>query len=261
MSKAKEKSGTGQKRIVISRSQAFLLSGFFIFLLFWVFVLGIFVGKGVIPGAMFDIKEPINRVRELLGLNEKIKYAPPKEDNLGFYKELENKKKNAKIDNLLTHEDKIPDQKITLSRDTDSPPQDKNEVRGVIKPRDTGEEATPPVQDEAIQAPFTDEPQEQVNPPSSLADNPLRPEPEQAVEERYSVQIAAITDLEMAEKMVKEIVDQGYDAYYYTATISGKKTYRIMCGKFRDRNDAVKYHSRLKNEMGYNGFISKVDIE
>jgi cell division septation protein DedD len=246
MSKAKEKSGTGQKKIVLSRGHAILLSGFFLFLLFWVFVLGVFVGKGVIPGAMFDIKEPINRVRALLGLNEKIKYDPPKEDNLDFYKELENKKKNAKIDNLLTQEDKTPDQKITLSRDSESPPQDKNEVRGVIKPRDTDEEVTPPVQGEDIQDPFTDEPQEQVNQPSSLEDNPPRPEPEQAVEESYSVQLAAITDLEMAEKMVKELVDRGYDAYYYAATISGKKKYRIMCGKFRDRNDAIKYHSRLK---------------
>ncbi len=101
MGTAKEKSQKGSNMIVISRGYAFLLSGFILFLFFWMFVLGVFVGKGIIPGAMFDIKQPINRVRTLFGLKEKIKYEPPKEGSLDFYADLENKKRRQRATTLL----------------------------------------------------------------------------------------------------------------------------------------------------------------
>ncbi|MBN1907518.1 MAG: SPOR domain-containing protein [Deltaproteobacteria bacterium] len=259
MGKAKEKSRSGQKMIVISRSYAFLLGCFILFLFFWMFVLGVLVGKGVIPGAMFDIKHPINRVRALFGLNEKIEYEPPKEASLDFYADLENKKKKAKVKNLITAEDKIPDQQITLSRDEKSPlPDTGNEVRVVIRSKETGEEATPLIKDDTIQTPLADEKKEKS---LSSSSKELPPDRERVAGEHYSVQIAAISDLTKAKETIKDLVDRGYDAYYYAATVNGKKTFRIMCGRFHDRNDAVKYHLRLKNELGYNGFISKVEAK
>ncbi len=236
-----------------------MLSGFILFLFFWMFVLGVFVGKGIIPGTMFDIKQPINRVRALFGLNEKIKYEPPKEGSLDFYADLENKKKKAKIKNLITAEDKIPDQQITLSRDEKSPLPDKgNEVRGIIRPKETVDVATPLVKEDASQTGSADE---QKEPGYSSPSKELPPEREIVAGEHYSVQIAAISDLTKAKETVKDLVDRGYDAYYYAATVNSKKTFRIMCGRFNDRNDAVQYHSRLKNELGYNGFISKVEAK
>lgn len=233
-----------------------MLSGFILFLFFWMFVLGVFVGKGIIPGTMFDIKHPINRVRALFGLNEKIRYEPPKEASLDFYADLENKKKKAKVKNLITAEDKIPDQQITLSRDENSPlPDTGNEVRGLIRSHYAKEEIILQSQDDTAQTSFTDQKAPGESP--SLKEPP--PERKRVAGEHYSVQIAAISDLKKAEEMIKDLDARGYDAYYYAATVNGKKTFRIMCGRFYDRNDAVKYHSRLKSEMGYNGFISKVE--
>jgi cell division septation protein DedD len=259
MGTAKEKSQKGSNMIVISRGYAFLLSGFILFLFFWMFVLGVFVGKGIIPGAMFDIKQPINRVRTLFGLKEKIKYEPPKEGSLDFYADLENKKKKAKSNNLINAEDKIPDQQITLSRDEGETRPDKgNEVRGVIRPRETVAEASPPVQDENIETASANE--QKIQDYSSPSKEPPPPL-EREAGEHYSVQIAAISDLTKAEETIKSLVDRGYDAYYYAATVNGKKTFRIMCGRFSIRSDAVQYHLRLKNELGYNGFISKVEAK
>lgn len=262
MGTAKEKSGNGQKMIVISRGYAFLLSGFLLFLLFWVFVLGVLVGKGVIPGTMFDIKYPIERIKDLMGIKEKIEYAPPKEGSLDFYSELQKKKKDAKTNNLIPEEQKIPDQKITLSKDADaSKPDAGNEVRGVITPPAPKEEEMPQGQNSLHDS--TAETQGgDTQVVTSEVEAPVQTEPpaEQPVE-HYSVQVAAIIDKEMAEKMAKELVDHGYDAYYYAVTISGKKTFRVMCGRFSERSDAITYHERLKNELGYNGFISKVETE
>gem|GEM_PF-2674236 len=245
--------------IVLSRSYAFLLSGFILFLFFWMFVLGVFVGKGIIPGSMFDIKYPINRVRALLGLKEKIKYEPPKEGSLDFYADLENKKNRAKIKNLITAEDKIPDQQITLARDEKGPQPDKgNEVRGLIGNREREDDDSLRAQDDIMQTSSSDGQKEQSY--SSLSKE-APPSIKVEAGEHYSVQIAAISDLAKAEETIKDLVDRGYDAYYYAATVNGKKTFRIMCGRFAIRSDAVQYHLRLKNELGYNGFISKVEAK
>lgn len=257
MGTAKEKSGKGKNMIVISRGYAFLLSGFILFLIFWMFVLGILVGKGVIPGAMFDIKYPINRIKAIIGIKEKIEYERPKEGSLEFYSELEKKKKDAKVENLIPVEPKLPDHEITLSKETNtSLTGTGNAARGVITPPAPKEEETHKVQD-AVQASSADDSGD-AKVASSEAESPVRTEPPAG---HYSVQVAAIVDREMAEKMAKELVDRGFDAYYYAATINGRKTFRIMCGRFSARNDALKYHERLKNELGYNGFISKVETE
>jgi cell division septation protein DedD len=263
MGTAKEKSGNGKHMIVMSRGYALLLSGFLLFLLFWVFVLGVLVGKGVIAGTMFDIKYPIQKIKALVGIKERVEYEKPREGSLDFYSELQRKKKDAKTESLIPAEEKIPDQKITLSKEIDTPkPEAGNEVRGVITPPVTTEDEAPQGQD-AIQTSAVVT-QEETQAVSSNEEAPVQTEPAPPAEQsagQYSVQIAAITDREMAEKMAKELVDRGYDAYYYTATISGKKTYRIMCGRFSERSDAIACHERLKNELGYNGFISKVETE
>ncbi len=244
--------------VVISRGYLFLSAGFILFLFFWMFILGVLVGKGVIPGAMFDIKHPINRVRALFGLNEKIKYEPPKEGSLDFYADLENKKKNAKVKSLLTPEERIPDHQITLSRDEGGNQSDAgNEVRQSIRASDDREEAFTNAKDDAIKTSSVDE---QTAENSSLSKG-LPPSQEIEASGHYSVQIAAISDLTKAKETIKDLVDRGYDAYYYIANVNGKKTFRIMCGRFYDRNDAVKHHLRIKNELGYNGFISKVETK
>ena len=75
----------------------------------------------------------------------------------------------------------------------------------------------------------------------------------------FSVQVASVSTAERAQILTKELVDRNYDAYYYSATVNGKKTYRIMCGKFTKRSDAVMCLNKLKINTGYKGFIVKVD--
>ena len=80
------------------------------------------------------------------------------------------------------------------------------------------------------------------------------------LQEYFSVQIASISDLERAKNLVKELVDQDYDAYYYTAVVNGKRTYRILCGRFQERSDAAECLNRLKRDTTYKrGYIVKVD--
>jgi hypothetical protein len=254
MGTAKEKSGKGKNMIVLSRSYAFLLSGFILFLFFWMFVLGVFVGKGIIPGSMFDIKYPINRVRALLGLKEKIKYEPPKEGSLDFYADLENKKNRAKIKNLITAEDKIPDQQITLARDEKGPQPDKgNEVRGLIGNREREDDDSLRAQDDIMQTSSSDGQKEQSY--SSLSKE-APPSIKVEAGEHYSVQIAAISDLAKAEETLKIllIVDM---CILYGLCIGNKDlshNERQLC--YRAMRFNTNYDSKM-NRLYW--FISKVD--
>ena len=75
----------------------------------------------------------------------------------------------------------------------------------------------------------------------------------------YTVQVASLGEMDKAEKMIKELIDQGHEAYYFEANVEGRTYYRIRCGKFAQREDAVKYAQRLEQETGLKGFVSKVE--
>ena len=83
--------------------------------------------------------------------------------------------------------------------------------------------------------------------------------PEDIPGELFSVQVASLSDSANAKKLVKELVDQDFDAYYYTATVKGNKTYRIMSGRFSLESDALKHLKMLEKLTGFKGLISKVE--
>lgn len=224
MAKTKKKSKK-KIRIELSRRSVFLWCVFLLFLLFWMFVLGIFVGKGLLRGALPEVKSPFKIFEKMFGEKDEYEYKKPDENpKLIFYDKLLNKRNEVKNNSLPPRkEEKSAEQEITLSRDeTAGKPggEGASEVRKTIERKIITEEVP---------------------------------------DELFSVQIASLTDHDRAQKLVKELVDQGYDAYYYTATVKGKKTYRLMCGRFNSHIDALEYKAKLEKDTGYKGFVSRVD--
>ena len=206
----------------MSPRSVFLWILFLLFLLFWVFVLGIFVGKGALTGLMPELKNPFKIFQEMAVPKEEYEYKKPKEDpKLIFYDNLMNKKNEAIENNVPPKKEKQPEQEVTLSKDESAADeQDAHEIR------------------------------------KEITHNAL---PEVISGEMFSVQIASISDPGSAEKLVKELVDKGYDAYYYIAKVRGKKTYRVMCGRFGSRSGALEYQKKLAKYTGYKGFVSGID--
>lgn len=220
---AKIKGTAKQKKIKIELTflGLFLWSLFFLFLLAWVFVLGIFAERGVLSGALPEIENPFNRTRSTDNTNEELKDQKPDEDPaFNFYNTLENKKNEIKRKSIPRME-KGPSQAITLSRD------------------ETDEPSVRSMSDEK-------EERKQAKPLSEVGQG------------FFSVQIASVTATEGAQRLVKELVDKDYDAYYYSTTVNGKITYRIMCGRFSKRSEAVWCLNKLKRDTGYKGFIVKI---
>lgn len=218
MAKKKSSKKPTKIKIELTPLAIFLWSLFLLFLLAWVFVLGVLAGKGLLPGAIPELKNPLKNLRETVSPNEGYEYKKSEEDTaFNFYDNLESKKNEVKKKNSPPKE-KAPPQKITLSRDVTTSPSERSESRKKIEPL-----------------------------------------PEVVLQDYFSVQISSVSVPERAQKLAKELVDQDYDAYYYSATVNGKKTYRIMCGRFTKRSDAVECLNKLKKETGYKGFIVKFD--
>jgi len=222
---AKKKGSKKPKKIKIELTplSTFLWSLFLFFLLGWVFFLGIIAERDLLPGAISGIENSFKKTRETTNSKERFDYQKPEEDPaFNFYDNLESKKNEVRKKSYPPKE-KEPSQAITLSRDDTAKPPD--------------------------------------GPKSGGTDRVKQNEPEQeaAPQGVFSVQIASIRDFEGAQRLIKELVDQDFDAYYYNAVVGGKRTHRIMCGKFTRRSDAVVYLKKLKRETGFKGFIVKFD--
>jgi cell division septation protein DedD len=95
----------GEKRYRIEvTSFTLLLWGFCaLFFVAWIFVLGILVGGGFLPGAdsaILDMKNQIAKLQDMASRNKRTEPEPQKEESidemLAFYERLESKKEEAK---------------------------------------------------------------------------------------------------------------------------------------------------------------------
>jgi cell division protein FtsN len=184
----------------------------------WMFVLGIFVGRGTVP-VRFDIQK---LEKELAALKEAVikkefdryKLDSPSEDNkthLDFYDAL----KHTGDEERLTAD--IPQKKPT--------PLLKKTVSAAKKQAVSKNTVTAP---KAKTAPVK----------KSAEDN-----------KNLTIQVAALKDLKVAEDLVAKLKKKGYPAYRSMGKIPGKGIfYRIRIGSFKTRADADNIFNRLKKE-------------
>ncbi len=177
----------------------------------WMFVLGIFVGRGTAP-VKFDIE---NLQKELIALKEavikegqerfKIGRDPAStKRELGFYEAL--KENRPSVRNKI----KPPERKKTVS------PQKKAKVRPAQK-----------VEKPALRSKQT----------------------KAAAGAGFTIQVASLKDMKVAEEMAEMLKKKGYQAYTVSAKIPGKGVWhRIRIGDFKNREDAGNILSRLKKD-------------
>lgn len=219
---SKNKGQTKRYHIELTAISALFWSIFLFFLLVWIFVLGILVGSGFLPGSfktIAELKGQVKSLQETISHKEALDINAPKktenEPDLAFYDTLANKKAETK-NNWKTQ---AKADTSTIEKEKSSP---------VNKPDQK------PLKDILIQ-------------------------PSEKKENLYTVQIASIEDKEKAGKLVTDLIGQGYDAYSYEVDINGKSYYRIRCGRFSTRQEASDYAQRLEKEAGRKGFVSRVE--
>lgn len=229
---SKSKRGPGKKyHIALTPFSMALWIFALFFLLAWIFALGIFVGRGYFPGAvtaLADLKGQIARLQETVGIGDKdrdlsarrISEPDPK---LAFYEKLSSKRDEAKKQEV-PQKPSQPASRKEAKNDSEGP-----------KPTDSQRE-----------------------PRETIAEASKSSQPAPATGQ-YTVQIASLADKKGAEKLIKQLVSQGYDAYYTTTDVKGKTYYRVRCGVFAKREDALHHAVKLRKSSGLKSIISRIE--
>ena len=78
---------------------------------------------------------------------------------------------------------------------------------------------------------------------------------------RYIVQVASLDSEARATKMVNRLIAKGYSAYSYKVFVKGRKYYRVRCGMYRTKKEAIDINKRLAKNERINGLVRKVERE
>ncbi len=199
-----------------------------LFFMAWIFMLGIFVGRGILPGMLTDTAETKGTNTKLTKSIEAEEDADPYSPDSGILKEKE--PELAFYDKLTTKKDEVKNNfypEKTKADKTVSP------APGPAEVKTSGSNTK--------EAGSSDGSTDRSGPA------------------QYTIQVASITELAKAEKTVQQLIEKGFNAYYYEATVKGRKYYRVRCGKFSDRQEAQKYSLRLKEKTGYKGYVTDIE--
>lgn len=253
--KTKSRKKVKKKYLVEMTTLSVFLWGFCLFfLLAWIFVLGILVGRGFIPGgasAISELKGQIAKLQELVGNNRDQEARPQKKSDedpeLAFYDRLSSKKGEVKI--------RWQPQKTAKTPKKERAP---NTIKSLSKNRLQREETWAEV--EAKPQPNQDPQATSPARPKRGSSGSLQILSETATPEiRYTVQLASLGSRDKAEKMINDLVDHGYPAYYYEKLVKGKIYFRVRCGEFSSSKEAGRYATKLTKDTGIKGFVSRLE--
>jgi len=76
---------------------------------------------------------------------------------------------------------------------------------------------------------------------------------------RYTIQLTSVLNRLEAIKLTNKLVSKGYPAFYTNAVIRGRTYYRVRCGRFLNRAYAKKFRNNLMKKEGISGFITTVE--
>jgi cell division septation protein DedD len=229
------KGGRKRYQIEVTSVTLFLWGFCLLFFVAWIFVLGVLVGRGFLPGAdsaLTDLKSQVSKVQEMMARSKRSDQGAQKreaiDEKLAFYEKLESKKDEAKRkEQIASNIKEGAGQKSNDSREAVKVDLSKKENDTKMDQKKPGEGVGPTV------------------PPAGKGP--------------YTLQIASLEDREKAENMVRSLTPLGCDAYFYEVRVKGKRYYRVRCGRFMTREEAGDHASKLLKETGLRGFVCKIE--
>lgn len=233
-------------QIELTPLSIFLWGGCLFFVLAWIFVLGILVGRGFLPGAvtaLSDLKNQIGVLQQMVSREESQDLAPSKKSDsdpkLAFYDKLSSKKVEPPKDTVPRRRPEKNTRKETNAKEPNSSNvfSAKRESSGAHIAASGNQAQTSKVAGAQRK--------EQQEPLASKA--------------KYTVQLASFDEKSKAEKLIGDLAQRGYSAYTYKATVKGKTYYRVRCGAFPSRKAAENYAWKLGKESGIKGFVSRIE--
>jgi len=198
-----------------------------LFISAWMFVLGIFVGRGTAP-VQFDIEKLQKELATLKkeGLQKEQKRYKIEKDTV-----------NEKTD--LRFYEVLKDTRKDVALKTDTPIQKKEGL-----PDKTGSTQ----KDEGIS-------EEILSPVSPLKEKSDFTGTKAEAAKNLTIQVASLKDADVADKMVAKLIKNGYPAYRTIGDVPGKGTwFRVRIGHFTNKGEAKSMLNRLEN-AGLKGIL------
>ena len=262
--------------IVLSRRALFLGTVALGILMIWVFTLGIMVGRGLIfqSQAFKQLQErlagtesgPGNPMVED-GEPPTVVETPPEppEPELTFYNSLTTEAPGSpsppanKTSGKLTKPPE-PEKKSLPAAPKETPEPGTSVEKPVIAPppkvQPAPEVETQPAPVVSVETPAPGRVAVASGVRTVPVDNSQAPPPARKGGENFTIQVAAASTADRAERMVKSFRANGHDAYYYQVELEGRQYFRVRIGHFENRETAEAELKRLK-DMGFkNMFIS-----
>ncbi len=206
-------------QLELSLTSLFFWSLGLFFILGWIFVLGILVGRGFLPEGVKHLTELTSQITRLQDMVSNKKHSDleviknrDKAPKFAFYDELSKKKEET--------------------AKTNKPPTKQIEKKEAAS-------KTQPVEKIAVAPP--------------VQENPVKNGP------KHTVQIASLESEIQAIRMVNKMVGRGYPAFYLKAHVKGKTYFRVRCGKFESRKEAGEFLTLLARRENIKGFVTRVD--
>ncbi|MCP4020551.1 MAG: SPOR domain-containing protein [Desulfobacteraceae bacterium] len=232
----------------------------YIFIIGWIFLLGILVGRGTAP-VTFDTQQFQKRLAAIANEHGQKKEADSEEKlELQFYKVLDkpvqeeepaplNPGKPNKSSEIIPQKiDEVP-QNIPVKKSRKYETFKTSAKKQVSKP-----ETKPSSQKQKKTQTLKKEP----NPtPEKSAKKVQKDQPkEKTVNVSYTIQIAAYKDFKDAVSQMADLKKNGFDSYRIKAQKDGQTWYRVRSGSFKTKTLADQYLKKLK-KVNINGMVIK----
>jgi cell division septation protein DedD len=235
--KSKTKKKSKRYRVDLSRTSLFFWGLGTLFLLAWIFVLGILVGRGFFPQGVETLSKlriPIGRLQGVVdsrkasdldsikGLDKKPKFE--------FYDHLSVKKEELARENKSDHKEAGKQTKLAEQFETDKHFVKNAEVskKNQTNPNKGGEQTKPTGETSFMVTGGT-----------------------------YTVQVASLDSENKAAEMAGLLESKGYPATVHKINIKDKTYYRVTCGRFKDKKEAGNFKSLLYQKQKIKGFVTK----
>ena len=224
--------------LTLTRGAAFLCAVGLVFLIVWVFVLGILVGRGAIfqNEAFRKMQEKLldNKVNEFAQALEVTEENPPA------------KARPVPVKTELTFFEDLTKSKTAPEEKAGRPP---NPPPKTIPPKkESPAKPEPPAVPLKLQDPGASA--------KSAAKAKDATAPERNPGEKFTVQVAAARTLDEAGMMIDRLKKQGFEAYYYKYVSNNTTYYRIRVGRLKSRAEAQAMLERLTEKGSKNMFLS-----
>ncbi len=237
--KSKAKKKGKRYRVDLSRTSLFFWCLGTLFLLAWIFVLGILVGRGFFPQGVETLSKlriPIDRLQGVVGSR--------KASDLDSIKGLD---KNPEFEFY----DQLSVKKGELAKNNKSGAKKAEMQTELAKRFETDKSSAV-----KVEAPKKDQTNfnkggEQIKPAGEIKSMDTGG--------AYTVQVASLDSENKAVKMAGRLKKRGHPAYVKKVNVKGKTYYRVRCGRFSDKKEAGDYEMLLAKQDKIKGFVIKLE--